>query len=717
MGLGASPWVKNLLRNDGAFQACMSHASYSRARNSERPPSKEGRKGPGIEPGYRFILYELMLHKHKLVTACQGLTMFANKWQALVQTTIARFPDGETFVFMLDDECNVPLAKGQTQRDRRKRPDSGFTPEELESLGRFRFLCNDDTRAFDEKIKYLFSGEATRRSTQGRKKCSAFELFMEKHMRTPGLREDEFEFATRWIVAGDYAGLKADQRIVIDRGVWRDSFARDITTDPFEGREESRDKVSQSFSRNRYNFNITRASGVDGDGAERAFIHIDRHGVRRIRQLDGQHLVGEADLKIARYARLCAARKDLYVVCHDTDALPILLLTMRDLVPPTGRIRRRVTLDMTTPTDEHPKHKKPRGASSDPKSPKFWNPAGLPKLPPLPGVVDMVMLWRAVHRWYKQKFSLIRSPIESFVLLLIFMGTDFVKNPPGLLTVRLWRCYDGHGLARQHLGNAVSTDGHLGTALMDDDEEAHQLLDVWADDSPAMATARLARCLGRDTTTTTGGGPGGGGRRRGFVPRSRREAEEEANDSVLRSIRERERSKPVRFVRHLSINENSITRFLQSAYLREGAKDVSKHPQMHWYMAQARRLGWQMAYWAGGDTAHGRRHEDEMMMSSAVVQQDTTDALSLHGWHWTPIVSSSSSSSAQDPDGDEGGEQDRPPPRKRQRRRRRQQRSEGDLNRRKREGHQSEPADRVAPLSVFRQRLLLQAQPSPSSET
>lgn len=63
------------------------------------------------------------------------------------------------------------------------------------------------------------------------------------------MREDEFEFATRCIVSGAYGKLaEGNRRVIVDRGVWRDSFERSADTDPFGGGEEDWGHVIQSFA-------------------------------------------------------------------------------------------------------------------------------------------------------------------------------------------------------------------------------------------------------------------------------------------------------------------------------------------------------------------------------------------------------------------------------------------------------------------------------------
>jgi len=685
MGLKGSQWVKGLLRDNPLFARFLSHASYSRARNGERPPGAEGRKGPGVEIGYKVVVIELMLHKHKLVTGCQNLANYANKWRDLVANIIARFPDGETFVFLFDDNVNVPHAKGETQAKR----GTGFTSVELAILGTSRYLCTNNPERFDSTIKALYSVTANEASMgRGRRTVSPFEHFMTKHMRTGSLREDEFEFATRWITAGAYAELGPTQRIVIDGGVWRNSFERSITNDPFNGGQESWEHVSASFRPTHDRLRKITSTGItdevpDRDPPMRGWILIDGRGVRRISQLDGSHRVGEADLKLARYVRLFAARKDVYVVCHDTDALPILLLAVRDMVPRQGQITARITLDMTTPTDENPKRKKPpkNKISSNPDSPNYWDP-DMPKLPPHQGVVDICGLWREIHHWYRKQFPAVRNPIESFVLFMIMMGTDYVNNPPRLGPVRIWKAYKHHELANNILGRAIFTDGRMGSALIEDDAEAIALLDPCLDDDTATATERMARCLLRRCDTG------------GFLRITGAAACNDDDDDCCTRGRIR---------RHLSLNEQKIERFLNMAYLKEGVKDVSKHPDYHWCTAQARRLGWQMAYWANGDTLFGRQRENEMLGVNYVSPQDANRGKkriatcnvggreSLHGWCWEPIPNDESKS---------------PPKKRRKCSLPENLKNKGDLGRRKPMGYQSRPASRVTELRVFRQFML-----------
>ena len=99
--------MKKLLRTDPRLRVAMHHASYSRARRHEKPVGQKS-KGKGVERGFDVVMVELMLRKHALVKGCQSLTMLANRWQALAQEQVKRFPDAHTLIFLFDDETNVP---------------------------------------------------------------------------------------------------------------------------------------------------------------------------------------------------------------------------------------------------------------------------------------------------------------------------------------------------------------------------------------------------------------------------------------------------------------------------------------------------------------------------------------------------------------------------------------------------------------------------------
>ena len=587
MGLGGITWLKKLLREDPYLQQCMHYASYSKMRNGRNT-------GPGEERGFTVVMVELMLRKHALIKGCRHLEDFSKKWRNLAAEQIRRFPDAHTFVFLFDDETNVPRAKGKTQAKRRKSADNKLTDEELEFLGpEFRYLCNSNPVEFDRRVNNLFCEEAQKR------RVSPFEIFMGKHMRTSGMREDEFEFATRCIAAGPYASLGDGKRIIVDRGVWRPSFERCIATDPEEGNEEPWSHVVRSFHHKPRNGDTEhllacargeRDSAQEANAAGRAWILMDKWGVRRMDAMDNEHLIGEADLKIPRYARLFAG-EDVYVVCHDTDVLVVLLLAVKDWIPRQGKIPGRLFLDMTTHTDE--KRKPPRKA-----------PAGTPNPPPLKGVVDIIALWREIHRWFLREFPGTYNPIEVFSSLLVFMGTDYVENPKAMASGRLWKAFQDNE-ARKHLSDAVHTDGHMGAALPAD-QDTRALLKVTAFSTAANAqeaTLSAVRLLLRDVTAGTF-----------YHPK-----QQQLGVHHCPAARRR---------RHLSFRETALSSFLTQAYYVAGPKDATTWPNECWMRAAARRLGWQMAYWYAGDTRMGRQWYNEMAVDE--------EGVSIFGWHWVP---------------------------------------------------------------------------------
>lgn len=615
-GKGGKPWLKTLLRDESRFQSCLHYASWSRARREERRANQQANAnggGKGLERGFGVVMVELMLRKHALVTGAQTIEHFAKRWRELVAEQIARFPDAHTYIFLFDDETNVPQAKSKEQAKRRADPDKKLTPRELELLGeRFSRLCNSDPHEFQRRIQQEFGVKARERN------CSSFEIFMSKYMHTSGRREDEIEFATRCITAGAYACLGPGKRVLIDRGVWRDSFHRDSETDRYEGGEEPWSSMVRSF-KSPDDFHSERSLGIhsliqasadiadddDDDqeqaekkrkelqqkahSASRAWILIDQFGVRRLQEMDGQHLVGEADLKIARYTRLFAGQ-NIYIVCHDTDELPILLLTIKDWIPTQGKVPGRIMLDLTIPSDDKPK-------------PGRKEPTPAQPLPPLPGVIDMICLWRQVIQWFLDDFPQVRNPIEVFCLMLVLMKTDFVDNPPLLGGTRLWDAFKNWKL-RKHLAGCVMTDGHMGAALPTSELEkalvsGEQFLQA---KSQRQANNYMLALLMRDLTKGT---------------RYHRQQLQSGLDRC-----------PIgRQSRMLSFRENGIAAFIDEAYKLKLAKQTHRWPNLEWRRAEARRVEWNLAYWYMGDTAEGRQYADSMAADS--------DGKSIFGWEWT----------------------------------------------------------------------------------
>jgi len=767
MGLGGIAFLKNMLRKEARFATAMKHASYSSDRRHERPKDKKT-VGKGIETGFDVVIVELMLRKYALLKRCRSVGDFAVAWRDLAREQLDRFPHAKTMVFLFDDETDVPMAKGETQRGRRK--SGGFTAEEQVILGPYRYLCNNNPSEFNRRVNGLFEGEAAKRSYNNRTAVTAFELFMTKHMHTPGLREDEFEFATRCIASAEYAQFARPdrpKRIIVDRGVWRSSYERGPPSeDPYEGGAEpwveavapsfpsvrripppSRDVYHKAYSDiadelgeylhseggeegrssartisylerlsyiavdafrkhkirfedlpdllghhqppessatamiqsalDLYNkigsdalYGIDRMEDVgdyyyegndDDDDADtdaedggseicgevgtaakvvdtsaaRAWILIDANGVRSLGDMDGEYVIGEADLKIPHYARLFAG-SSVFVVCHDTDLLPILLMTVKDWVPQMGRCRGQLVLDMTTPSD-------------------------VKKRPPLPGVVDIIELWRVIHEWFDIYYQEIRNPVEVFCLLIILMGTDYVHNPPMLGPGTLWKAFSDKKLY-VHLANAIATDGHMGSAIPPQDQEV-------IDGGEELGEKDVVRLLKRDL--------GAGA----FFALDQ--------EKVGRKHCPRGRRTP-----GIEVYESAITKFLLEAYSVLKGKFADKWPPREWFYAQSRRVAWQMAYWYQGDTLEGRILDDEMA-------QDPP--LSVYGWHWVPDPESRAKENTENGEGADAIESAKavfgsPRTRKWDRKRK-----AGCLGRTKPSGFFSEPAPAVVSVERFRE--------------
>jgi hypothetical protein len=671
MGLGGITFIKRMLRdrNGRFFHKVMRRASYSPERMDERPVGERTR-GKGVEAGFDVAIVELMLRKYSILKRCYSTEQFAERWRDLVPEQVDRFPDATTLVFLFDDETNVPKAKGETQRKRRAGKGSGFTAEEQIALGPYRYLCNNDPKGFNARIKCLFEAEAMEREHAGRTSVTPFEVYMTKHMHTSGLREDEFEFATRCIAAAPYVTLggHTPKRIIIDRGVWCPSYERgDPASDPHGGHYEpwlesvypsfpaladlppipeevyrrayddvaaelkecstapdAADRVSclkrllhialqawevhnvyfggvlshlndaplaadpvVSSLRAIYEKRSTTVAasalcsmvGDDDSGgtgtterpsAERAWILMDGKGVRKIDEMDDAYIIGEADLKIPHYVRLFAGRS-VFVVCHDTDLLIILLMTVKDWLRPQGRCPGRIMLDMTTASDTR-------------------------KRPSLHGVVDIIALWREIHHWFASDFRGVRNPVEVFCLMIIMMGTDYVNNPPMLGEKLLWKAFSEKALY-SHLAHAVATDGHMGAALPLDTDHG-----VGADDD-------VVRVLKRDLRSGT------------FFDR----------DQPRLGLANCPRDHQMPFI---EVYEGAVTMFMTQAYAAVKGNLAEKWPSREWMAAQARRIAWQMAYWYQGDTLEGRILDDEMALDDG--DGEGEQGQSLYGWHWVP---------------------------------------------------------------------------------
>jgi len=571
MGLISKAWLKQQLRSDSHLQSCMHYASYSKARRQERKEYNGDVNGKGVELGFQVAIIELMLKKYQMPTGCQKIQDFKDRWKKLAAEQIKRFPDAHTFVFLLDDETNVPQAKSQTQQKRKissSGKELGFSPEELKELGpHFSRLCNHNPDEFNRRVGSLFSKEAQDRG------ISSFEVFMQRHMHTSGLREDEFEFATRCLVSASYKNLGEGRRIIIDRGVWRPSYERNIATDMYKGGDEPWESIVHSFEPDRRD--------AEHDKATRAWILIDAWGSRRLEAMEQQHLIGEADLKIPHYARLFAGQK-IFVVCSDTDLIPILLLTVKDWVPLKGKCPGKLFLDVTHPSDE----KNKKGAL------------------PRKGVIDMIQFWRNLHAWFKKEYHEVLNPIEVFVVVLIMGGTDFLDNPPTMRAKTIWRGFN-RTEARMHIAKAIVTDGHIGGALPRTKQVAETLTQQYfiKAKSRDQATQCLLQVLLRDPTEST------------FVKRTQQAP---GLDHCPKKQR----------VRHISVYEQGMLSFFAELYDKVGPKDASKWPTRAYRIRLIRQISWQLSYWYSGDTYYGRYWHDEMAVN------DDSTKMSVHGWQW-----------------------------------------------------------------------------------
>ena len=643
MGLGGKSWLKQLLRSDERLKHCMHYASYSRARSEERTK----KSGKGEETKFDVAIVELMLAIHRLVKGCQNLRGFADKWRNEVAIQIARFPDAETIIFLFDDETNVPQSKSATQAKRRAKPEDRLTPYELSVLGnKYQRLCNSNHHEFDALVNQLFGAKA--RETNA---SSAFEVFLNKYLKTPGTREDLVEFATRCITSGPYGLLHTktndgvrNKRIIIDRGVWRRSFRRDIKTDVRNGNSETWEDVVRSFRTNEdkqkqltpspcpssgggvYSLiskidapdddvnnsnNNNDDDDDDDDEPYRAWILMDKFGVRSIDAMNDQHIVGEADVKIAKYARVFAGQ-NIFIVCHDTDEIPILLMTVKDWIPRKGVCFGRLWLDITIPSyDENPKRprRKRRKKDEDEDDEDDKKP-----LDPLPGVIDIIELWRLIHHWFLEEYPDVRNPVEVFCMLLVLMGTDFLKNPPQLGPERLWKAFQIPEV-REFLSESVITDGHLGAALPHTTFE-QQLVDGTLFNKVTSAQESLNYTLAlllRDTTSGT------------FYHKKQ---EQHGLNHCPEGRQER----------HISFKEAPLVKFLTQAYVNVLPKKVDTRPNKQWMLAEIRRVEWNMAYWYIGDTGHGRYFTDDMALAE--------NGNSIFGWTWVADNNDNSTATA-----------------------------------------------------------------------
>jgi hypothetical protein len=133
--------------------------------------------------------------------------------------------------------------------------------------------------------------------------------------------------------------------------------------------------------------------------------------------------IGEADIKVLREVERCAGR-DVRVYGNDTDFMTILMMAVPAFIDPaTGNVREgtRLVLDMDT------------GSITGGGGGATYTSAR--------SVVDVIQMWRGVMTKFRSEFPRILCPVETLAMLMIMLGTDFVRRQHRLGHAIVWKAF------------------------------------------------------------------------------------------------------------------------------------------------------------------------------------------------------------------------------------------------------------------------------------
>lgn len=134
--------------------------------------------------------------------------------------------------------------------------------------------------------------------------------------------------------------------------------------------------------------------------------------------------IGESDLKIEYHISRLLPHGNVFISSCDSDMIAILLLNMKDWIDPrTGMIPHSIYLDNTPPGCDTAKS----------------------------SYIDVVLLWSSILVYFEQNHPKVLHPIETFVVLMILSGSDFVLPFKQISPQRIWDafCHGGEDILFQ----------------------------------------------------------------------------------------------------------------------------------------------------------------------------------------------------------------------------------------------------------------------------
>jgi hypothetical protein len=399
-----------------------------------------------------------------------NITRLKHDVQRHAPRTFVKFPKCQMLISLIDDPKHTPAAKVPEQKNRAARPH--FEEIDIEVLGPLSYLSQHgvDKDSEENELKRQI-GSRMRKDENGKNKGTIFHLFMNLMLGTRSRKVDVAHFFTREIIQSppetfNIGGVK--RRIVLDGAVWPENKRanrlrlgeEDETVDPLI---DMRDTLLYDYE-NSLEYD-TCALSIGADGA------------RRMSQ-DQRPLLGEADIKIVSWLNQVVQMLDtstkgiverddskklaIWVDCVDTDLIPILLLWTRELIDPvTGTMKYRLFLDCTSSSSAK---KAEKNLTDEEKELMKKYPTLDHKWSQSVEVYDIPMLWRRINTTFFRIFPGISFPVETFCVLLMMGGTDFVEKPRDLAMGGLWRafCVGGYSiLARAVIIPSETKKGHV----------------------------------------------------------------------------------------------------------------------------------------------------------------------------------------------------------------------------------------------------------------
>ena len=164
-----------------------------------------------------------------------------------------------------------------------------------------------------------------------------------------------------------------------------------------------------------------------------SILHIVRHGAGKKNSIyiNESRQVGESDLKIPAIIADQEAGRQIFIRSCDTDMLVIMLLHMRNYV----------CMDKEGDGDI-PYHMCKYGLFIDTNGPLK---PGTPSAP----ILDLVALWRNVHREFQTRYVTVRFGPETLAVIMLISGSDYADRLRQIGPASVWKAFadsTGHSL-------------------------------------------------------------------------------------------------------------------------------------------------------------------------------------------------------------------------------------------------------------------------------